>query len=113
MPHDFTLSNARRFYSSKGNPLGVKGLTNKLLNLPFFQCRLIVSTMASQQCQAVNAMFYPLFIWVLIVPFVRSTELEVGILIFYTAAVAVCHIHYGVFLVSKTHAALAVRKQYY
>ena len=23
---DFTLSNARRFYSSKGNPLGVKGL---------------------------------------------------------------------------------------
>ena len=24
---DFTLSNARRFYSSVGNPLGVKGLT--------------------------------------------------------------------------------------
>ena len=24
---DFTLSNARRFYSSKGNPLAVKGLT--------------------------------------------------------------------------------------
>ena len=24
---DFTLSNARRFYSSKGDPLGVKGLT--------------------------------------------------------------------------------------
>ena len=24
---DFTLSNARQFYSSKGNPLGVKGLT--------------------------------------------------------------------------------------
>ena len=24
---DFTLSNARRFYSSMGNPLGVKGLT--------------------------------------------------------------------------------------
>ena len=23
---DFTLSNARRFYSSKGNPLAVKGL---------------------------------------------------------------------------------------
>ena len=23
---DFTLSNARRFYSSKGDPLGVKGL---------------------------------------------------------------------------------------
>ena len=25
---DFTLSNARRFYSSKGDPLGVKGLTD-------------------------------------------------------------------------------------
>ena len=25
---DFTLSNARRFYSSKGDPLGVKGLKN-------------------------------------------------------------------------------------
>ena len=24
---DFTLSNARRFYSSMGNPMGVKGLT--------------------------------------------------------------------------------------
>ena len=24
---DFTLSSARRFYSSKGDPLGVKGLT--------------------------------------------------------------------------------------
>lgn len=23
---DFTLSNARRFYSSKGDPLGIKGL---------------------------------------------------------------------------------------
>ena len=27
---DFTLSNARRFYSSKGDPLGVKGLKNYL-----------------------------------------------------------------------------------
>ena len=26
---DFTLSNARRFYSSKGDPLGVKGLKVK------------------------------------------------------------------------------------
>ena len=56
--------------------------------------------MANQRCQAVNAMLYPLFIWVPIVPFVRSTELEVGILIFYTAALAVCHVHYGIFLVS-------------
>lgn len=76
-------------------------LTNELSNLSSFQCRLIVSTMANQRCQAINTMFYPLFIWVLIVPFVRSTELEVGILIFYTAAVAVCHVHYGIFLVSK------------
>ena len=30
-PGDFTLSNARRFYSSKGDPLGTKGLKNYLL----------------------------------------------------------------------------------
>ena len=32
---DFTLSNARRFYSSKGDPLGVKGLKddNKMLKM--------------------------------------------------------------------------------
>ena len=30
---DFTLSNARRFYSSMGNPLAVKGLKNQLRNL--------------------------------------------------------------------------------
>ena len=29
-PKDFTLSNARRFYSSKGNPLTLKGLKNYL-----------------------------------------------------------------------------------
>ena len=29
---DFTLSNARRFYSSKGSPLGVKGLNTKHLS---------------------------------------------------------------------------------
>ena len=28
---DFTLSNARRFYSSKGEPLGTKGLINPLV----------------------------------------------------------------------------------
>ena len=28
---DFTLSNARRFYPSKGDPLGVKGLTSLLI----------------------------------------------------------------------------------
>ena len=27
---DFTLSNAKRFYSSKGNPLALKGLKNYL-----------------------------------------------------------------------------------
>ena len=30
---DFTLSNARRFYSSVGNPLAVKGLMHILLNV--------------------------------------------------------------------------------
>ena len=29
---DFTLSNARRFYSSMGTPLGVKGLNKRALN---------------------------------------------------------------------------------
>ncbi|KAL9980865.1 hypothetical protein ACROYT_G009504 [Oculina patagonica] len=71
-------------------------------------CRLIVSTMANVRCQAVNAMFYPLFIWVPIVPFIRSTELEVGILIFYTAAVAVSHVHYGIFLVRELCAHLRI-----
>ena len=31
---NFTLSNTRRFYSSKGNPLAVKGLKNSIKNLP-------------------------------------------------------------------------------
>ena len=30
-PVDFTLSNARRFYSSKGGPLGLEGLNSYLL----------------------------------------------------------------------------------
>ena len=33
MPEDFTLSNARRFYSSKGDPLGLKGLKLHLIVL--------------------------------------------------------------------------------
>ena len=32
---DFTLSNANRFYLSKGDPLAVKGLKNHLLINPF------------------------------------------------------------------------------
>ena len=31
---DFTLSNARRFYSSKGNPLALKGLTAQTTQNP-------------------------------------------------------------------------------
>ena len=34
---DFTLSNARRFYASKGNPLALKGLKNYLPQP--FQCQ--------------------------------------------------------------------------
>ena len=30
---DFTLSNARQFYLSKGDPLGVKGLTSLLISI--------------------------------------------------------------------------------
>ena len=36
---DFTLSNARRFYSSMGNPLTVKGLSNcqfRFLNVRYY-----------------------------------------------------------------------------
>ena len=34
---DFTLSNTRRFYSSMGNPLAVKGLiTERMFNLMLF-----------------------------------------------------------------------------
>ena len=50
---DFTLSNARRFYSSKGDPLGVKGLNDNkdLLSsttvyLISFICFLITETSA-------------------------------------------------------------------
>ena len=32
---DFTLSNARRFYSSTGNPSAAKGLTNRRFLLDF------------------------------------------------------------------------------
>ena len=32
---DFTLSNARQFYSSKGDPLGVKGFKKTYLLNPF------------------------------------------------------------------------------
>ena len=32
---DFTLSNARRFYSSKGDPLGVQGLKKTICLNPF------------------------------------------------------------------------------
>ena len=35
---DFTLSNARRFYSSKGNPLAVKGLMT--LIICFCHCKV-------------------------------------------------------------------------
>ena len=33
---DFTLSNARRFYSSMGNPTGVKGLSKLIRNKVFY-----------------------------------------------------------------------------
>ena len=41
---DFTLSNARQFYSSMGNPLGGKGL--KELCNPDSKCRVVFATMA-------------------------------------------------------------------
>ena len=41
---DFTLSNARRFYSSKGNPLAVKGLKNSPLNIDVRHIEILFHT---------------------------------------------------------------------
>ena len=51
---DFTLSNARRFYSSMGNPLAVKGLKGgiQLLFITIISvaaCKLIKATKQQQQ----------------------------------------------------------------
>ena len=73
----------------------------KLLRCYFFQCRLIVSTMSSQRCQPFNVMLYPLCAFLIIVPFVKSVEVEVALLGLYTAGVAIFHVHYGIFLVSN------------
>ena len=78
-----------------------ESVINKLLRWCFFQCRLIVSTMSSQRCQSFNVMLYPLCVLLIIVPFVKSIEVEVALLVLYTAGVAIFHVHYGVFLVSN------------
>ena len=41
---DFTLSNARRFYSSKGDPLGVKGLRSYVLKASMIKCQSLSLT---------------------------------------------------------------------
>lgn len=64
-------------------------------------CRLIVSTMTSQRCQAINAMLLPLFALTLIVPLTKSVDMEVGILSLYTGVVAIFHLHYGIVLVRE------------
>ena len=59
---DFTLSNARRFYSSMGNPLAVKGLKGGI-QLPFITiisvaaCKLIKATKQQQQQQLIFAFY--------------------------------------------------------
>ena len=45
---DFTLSNARQFYSSKGDPLGVKGLKTISLNLFTHKSDLIDFTLSNE-----------------------------------------------------------------
>ena len=49
---DFTLSNARRFYSSMGNPLAGKGLmaNSHLLSVPSSDRKFIGSTPARSSC---------------------------------------------------------------
>ena len=46
---DFTLSNARRFYSSMGNPLAVKGLEDSEPNEPLISSESEESSLASLQ----------------------------------------------------------------
>ena len=59
---DFTLSNSRRFYSSMGNPLAVKGLKGGI-QLPFITiisvaaCKLIKATKQQQQQQLIFAFY--------------------------------------------------------
>ena len=59
---DFTLSNARRFYSSMGNPLAVKGLKGGI-QLPFITiisvaaCKLIKATKQQKQQQLIFAFY--------------------------------------------------------
>ena len=46
---DFTLSNARRFYSSMGNPLAVKGLEDSEPSEPLISSESEESSLASLQ----------------------------------------------------------------
>ena len=44
---DFTLSNARRFYSSKGNNSAVKGLSRSFLHFKAISLKMSTSFMAA------------------------------------------------------------------
>lgn len=56
--------------------------------------------MTSQRCQPFNVMLYPVCCFLLIVPFIKSVEIEVALLVVYTAGVAILHLDYGIFVVS-------------
>lgn len=56
--------------------------------------------MSSQRCQPFNVMLYPVCGFLLIVPFIKSVEIEVALLVVYTAGVAILHLDYGIFVVS-------------
>ena len=45
-------------------------------------------------------MLYPVCGFLLIVPFIKSVEIEVAFLVVYTAGVAILHLDYGIFVVS-------------
>ena len=45
-------------------------------------------------------MLYPVCGYLLIVPFIKSVEIEVALLVVYTAGVAIFHLDYGIFVVS-------------
>ena len=45
-------------------------------------------------------MLYPVCGFLLIVPFIKSVEIEVALLVVYTAGVAIFHLDYGIFVVS-------------
>ena len=59
---DFTLSNARRFYSSKGDPLGVKGLSSLITVTAYHACCTITCAVYFMSSVLPNQLCTPLIL---------------------------------------------------